>query len=292
MQALTRHNSRAQNKRTRRKPYGTAPVRGKPAGMHGVGGREQQQQDPLEEVHSFLEDLEIEMDARCKTLELQSAHLADILKSSFAVELTKLPQKIKKMSVRQFSQEFQGSLVAVIEHDRQKIFEAMHAAEDGESDGEEVAAGGPQGSDASNNGRAYFTRSARKRPVNATVARERTRARVKRAAAATGTIARSKTAAARVPTSGSAPPSTPSPAVSSSISTSHSSYAGLPPQTPIVREPKRGEQLLSANGSPLGSFASVRATVGPKPGRKSLSTPDCKHCHCAPGRRRCSLRPF
>ena len=79
-------------------------------------------------VEEILDEMKVELDARCKTLELHTEHLADTLKNAFMVEFTRIPKKIREMPLKKFFEEFDGSMEVVLEHDKRQCFAEATAA--------------------------------------------------------------------------------------------------------------------------------------------------------------------
>ena len=76
----------------------------------------------------IIADMKVELDARCKTLELHTEHLADTLKNAFMVEFTRIPKKIREMPLKKFFEEFDGSMEVVLEHDKRQCFAEASSA--------------------------------------------------------------------------------------------------------------------------------------------------------------------
>ncbi|GBG29835.1 Borealin [Hondaea fermentalgiana] len=94
-----------------RKKAGTAPLK-KKAAMHET------------DATAFLEDLEVEFRSRCKMIEFDAERQADSVRSAYSSEIIKLPKNIRAMNVREFCEKHGGQISSVLEQDRKRILES------------------------------------------------------------------------------------------------------------------------------------------------------------------------
>lgn len=182
-------------------------------------------------VNEFIDDIDIELDARCKILRLKSKELSDSLKSVFLIEIVKLSKKFKSMKMKDFlgssdSLKFLSNVENLVQQHKSSVKTAIHTNH--------------QQKDSNNkNDQTNVLDSIRKR------AREKDNALRK--------LISTDTTNTKMATSHKTP------ARNNNKSYTYNSAA----KTPLIRDPMMGETIVSANGSPLGVFSAVRAKVRP-----------------------------
>jgi hypothetical protein len=172
-------------------------------------------------LNSVLQDLELQVNAKCAQIQKDADFMCTSIKQAFHLELIKLPNQVKTMSLERFRSEFGDSLEAVTRG-------AMGM-------GNKVANSSSRENHNTNN----------------------------RQASSSSSSSKSSTGSHKSSSSSS------NPTVFQTPSGSKSKVA----QTPgtVVRKPREGEVLLSANGSPLGAYeggavidgTAVKSRVGP-----------------------------
>jgi len=179
-------------------------------------------------INSVLKDLELQVNSKCAQIQKDADFMCTSIKQAFHLELIKLPNQVKAMSLARFRAEFGESLEAV----------TLGAIGMG-SKGSVSASGSRENSNTSN--RLHSSSSS----------------------GAKGSIGHKN--------GGSSVYSTPS------------GSKNRVAQTPgtAARRPRQGEVLLSANGSPLGSFDSavdractaIKPRAGPTPAQTPSNHP-------------------
>mmetsp|Transcript_4766 Transcript_4766/g.7802 ORF Transcript_4766/g.7802 Transcript_4766/m.7802 type:complete len:322 (-) Transcript_4766:168-1133(-) len=110
----------AKKKQTRqaKKKAGTVPVR-----KNGVMDES--------DVIAFLEDLEVNFEARCQTTMFEAENAANNVRMAYKNELLMLPKTIRSMNVREFCDKYGGQINAVLEQDRQRVLESTGLSANG-----------------------------------------------------------------------------------------------------------------------------------------------------------------
>ena len=178
------------------------------------------------DIEAFFEDLDVETEARCKTILLQAEHHCDSIRNAYAIEITKLPKKVRAMNAQEFCEQFDGDISLVIERDRKKIMEGLNDAIPQE--GQTV----------------LRTTRSRTRILSRAEANNQS-ARLPLATPGTTRTLRSRR-----------PLATPAGGFNQQL-----------PETPASRMPRRGESIMSINGSPLGAYYNKNAA-----GKSQLSS--------------------
>lgn len=164
------------------------------------------------DIEAFFEDLDVETEARCKTILLQAEHHCDSIRNAYAIEITKLPKKVRSMNAQEFCEQFDGDISLVIERDRKKIMEGLNAIP---QDGQTI----------------LRTTRSKTRMLN------RTESNSQSARLPLATPGTSRTLRSRRP-----------------LATPAGGFNQQLPETPASRMPRRGESIMSVNGSPLGAY--------------------------------------
>lgn len=189
-----------------------------------------------EEVKLKLEELKIEMEAKCAELRAEARRMVSSIKSNFGVEMMKIPKKIRSMPLSEFMTECGGDLSAVLARDRSRALASRPAAS------------------------SRFAATTRKaRPgmrAGATVKRPRGKA----AGAPSTPGGAAVTGRVRGPIS---TPSATSSALKPHMGTSSKALhvTGAPCTPSMARQPRKGEAIMSVRGSPLGAFASTQVAL-------------------------------
>lgn len=172
-------------------------------------------------IQAALSDLELQMNSKCKQIQKDAEFMCTSIKQAFHLELIKLPNQVKTMSLSRFRSEFGDSLEAVTRG--------------------AIGKGKSSNTISSANGRSENIAN-------------------KSSIRSSGSISSRKS-------------SSSSDTVFQTPSGSKSgSHVHQTPSTSLKRQPKEGEILLSANGSPLGEYDST--CIKPKgPGSRVPPTP-------------------
>lgn len=190
------------------------------------------------DVNEFIDDIDVELNARCKILKLKAKELCDSLKSAFLIEMVKLPKKVKGMKMKEFLESSSSSqLLSSIGGSIQPMHGAASTVV------------------RPHNHIAYIKKDVSDK--GSLLDSIRKQARDKRNALrqliATGTSNPTNNDMASAFSHHKTPMHTP-----------HRSYtAASACKTPIVRDPRLGEQIISENGSPLGVYSAVKAKMRP-----------------------------
>lgn len=142
-------------------------------------------------IASLLKDLSLGTDKKCDQIRSDTEFMITSMRQAFHLELIKLPNSVKQMSLKRFREEFGCSLEAVTRGSMATKSDANNS-----------------------NNNAILDRSVARQSIYQTPAH-------------------------------------------------HGKKALLPMQTPSLRAPKEGEVILSANGSPLGEFTTVKKSAKP-----------------------------
>jgi hypothetical protein len=184
------------------------------------------------DMEEFFDEFDAELEYRCTMMRFKTQELCESLKSAFLVELMKLPTKVKCMPMQEFLQlQGTGNTLASL--------------------------------------RAEFSASllkstANKSMIQQTASKKNTTRIPNPQTSASGAnsmrkLAKQKNDSLRTDI-------LKSQAFNHALGTpagNRFNHQKFPPSTPAVRDPKNGECILSMNGSPLGAFSTVRATVRP-----------------------------
>lgn len=217
-------------------------------------------------LNMLLCELDVEVESRCELLQNNATSSAETLRNKFKTQLARLPKKARAMTLVEFCEQYGTGVQATIMDDiRARLADEGWAPSDTKST--------PAGELA----------------IAPTPAAGSTRRSSRRSSAAACTAEPAAAASRKRKNSVSAPDSAlsdkenmmPKPSGRRSITRSSTSNnqleppptpAGLKtpafaknlPQTPATegRYPRRGESLMSANGSPVGIYGGARATFG------------------------------
>jgi hypothetical protein len=74
-------------------------------------------------VTALLDEFDIEVEDKCNFLKQQAAELATSVRNQLAIELVKIPKRIREMPMKTFMEEYGGDLNIVIEDDMRKQIE-------------------------------------------------------------------------------------------------------------------------------------------------------------------------
>jgi len=194
-----------------------------------------------DDVSAFLEDLDVEMRSRCRLIEFEAERQADAVKNAFSSELIKLPKSIRNMSVREFYQKYNGDISLVLEEEKREVL------------GMTGFSPGNMGSVVLQSAQAIATSMKKRKATSSRKLASNNTLRAK--AAQNSAVKRSQ---------GDPPLATPNrdKGVPGVFATPRFETEVVP-ETPatsvadnskMVRRMKRGESIMSVNGSPLVSF--------------------------------------
>lgn len=246
----------ARSKRAQQKKAGTAPLKKKAAFSDE------------HDVTAFLEDLDVEVRSRCHMLEFEAERQADAVRNAYSNELIKLPKNIRSMNVREFCETYAGEISLVLERDRKMVLESTGLSK---SNGSAPSA--------------VVLRSAK--AISRSMSMRKAQGTGRKLIGPSGGLSLRNRAAMGAHTSrkmgnndtGPIPLATPLRGNQASSSSSSSSVFATPkfnlnnvPQTPgtvvaggdskqLTRPMKRGESIMSLNGSPLVS-SSIAVSIG------------------------------
>jgi hypothetical protein len=240
---------------TRALGAGKAKARAAPKKKAGTAPLKKRAADADGGVAGFLQDLDVEIESRCALLEFDGLRRADELRNAFSNELIKLPKSIRAMPVREFVDKYGGDLSLVLEQDRQKVLQATGFAS-GSLQGPRTP-GAVELRSAKAISRALSMRRTQAAPSVGRTGAPPSAQLSLRGKAMLSSAAKPAFFVSGTPSRGAVPAS---PAAQLVFGTPHNARAGMPPPTPATllalnnkkaRTLRRGESIMSINGSPL-----------------------------------------
>ena len=202
-------------------------------------------------INSALHDLEMQMKSKCNQIQKDADFMCTSIKQAFHLELIKLPNQVKGMSMSRFRSEFGDSLEAV-----------TREAVNGGRNNAKAKASAPSSSS---------SRSIENSDSNIRSSGSTSCGALRKSSTSSSSSSGSSSRQSGSNASGTSNAIFQTP--SGSKSKSHTAGAGLTPGTAArKRSAKDGEMMMSANGSPLGEWDST--AVKPKGhGSRVPSTP-------------------
>mmetsp|Transcript_4006 Transcript_4006/g.7703 ORF Transcript_4006/g.7703 Transcript_4006/m.7703 type:complete len:291 (-) Transcript_4006:368-1240(-) len=194
-----------------------------------------------DDITAFLEDMDVELNSRCRMINLEAGRRTDELRDTYSREIIRLPKAIRNMSVREFCEKYGGKINQVLEEERQRVLESTGFASGDGSHSSSVIL---------RSTKAISQTMSMRKTKGGTLKRSSTSLQMRAQAALGAQNSASNAGVACTPAKGGGhnnPLATPRAGVEVSL-----------PETPgtvmankLARPARRGESIMSINGSPL-----------------------------------------